>query len=128
VRPERLERHRHFLVRAAQLAHPHVNRVLAALEAGAVLGAGAGAVALVTATGGLAVARAMAAADALAVLAGAGGRREVVQADAGLLPCARCRRRLGVLRRLVFGLVARGGAHQDFSSTTTRCRTLCTSP
>src|SRR4051794_41765953 len=53
VRPERLERHRHFLVRAAQLAHPHVNRVLAALEAGAGLGAGAGAVAPVTATGGL---------------------------------------------------------------------------
>ena len=41
VRAERLERHRHLLVRAAQLAHPHVDRVLAALEAGAVLGAGA---------------------------------------------------------------------------------------
>src|SRR3712207_7720493 len=39
VRPERLERHRHLLVRAAQLAHPHVDRVLAALEVHARLGA-----------------------------------------------------------------------------------------
>ena len=41
VRPERLERHRLLHVRAAQLAHPHVDRVLAALEAGALLRAGA---------------------------------------------------------------------------------------
>ena len=57
VRPEHLERHRHLLVRPAQLAHAHVDRRLAALEALAVLGAGARAVALVAAPGGLAVAR-----------------------------------------------------------------------
>ena len=66
VRAERLERHRLLHVRAAQLAHPHVDRHLAALEAGAVLGAGARAVALLAAAGGLAGARALAAADALA--------------------------------------------------------------
>src|SRR3954447_1387567 len=65
VRPERLERHRHLLVRAAQLAHPHVDRVLAALEAGGVLRARAGAVALVAAAGRLAVSGAVAAAHAL---------------------------------------------------------------
>ena len=37
VRPERLERHRLLHVRAAQLAHPHVQRVLAALVAGLAL-------------------------------------------------------------------------------------------
>src|SRR5215210_6942671 len=104
---EGLERHRHLLVRAAQLAHPHVDRVLAALEAGAVLGAGARAVALVPAAGGLAVARAVAAAHALAVLARAGGGREVVQADPDLL--------LGL-------------GHQPFSSTAIRCWTRCTRP
>src|SRR5829696_4927228 len=52
----RLERHRHLLVRAAQLPHPHVDRVLAALEAGPVLRAGASAVALVAAARRLAVA------------------------------------------------------------------------
>src|SRR3954447_25187877 len=83
VRPERLERHRHLLVRTAQLAHPHVDRRLAALEAGAVLGAGTRAVALVPATRRLAVPGAVAAADALAVLARPGGRLERVQADAG---------------------------------------------
>src|SRR5262245_43962528 len=81
VRPEHLERHRHLLVRAAQLAHPHVDRVLAALEAGAALGARTRAVALLAAAGGLAVARALAAADALARPARAGGRLEVVEAD-----------------------------------------------
>src|SRR3954470_16261691 len=80
MRPEHLERHRHLLVRAAELAHPHVDRVLATLEASAVLGAGAGAVALVAAAGRLAVAGAVAAPDALAVLARAGGGREVVEA------------------------------------------------
>src|SRR3954447_401816 len=80
VRPERLERHRHLLVRAAQLAHPHVDRVLAALEAGAPLGARARAVALVAAPGGLAGPRALAAADALTRPARARGRLEVVQA------------------------------------------------
>src|SRR5829696_1665958 len=81
VRPEHLERHRHLLVRAAQLAHPHVDRRLAALEPGAVLGARAGAGALVAAAGRLAVARAVPAADALAVLARARRRLEVVEAD-----------------------------------------------
>ena len=81
VRPERLERHRHLLVRAAQLAHPHVDRVLAALEARAVLGARARAVALLAAAGGLARAGALAAADALARPARAGGRLEVVEPD-----------------------------------------------
>src|SRR3954452_21788669 len=81
VRPERLERHRHLLVRAAQLAHPHVDRVLAALEAGAPLGARARAVALVAAPGGLAVARAVPAPDALAVLLGPRGRLERMQPD-----------------------------------------------
>src|SRR3954469_6929200 len=81
VRAERLERHRHLLVRAAQLAHPHVDRVLAAFEARAALGARARAVALLAAAGGLARARALAAADALARPARAGGRLEVVEAD-----------------------------------------------
>ena len=66
VGPEALERHRHLLVRAAQLAHPHVDRVLAALVAGLALRARARAVALVAAAGGLALARALAAADPLA--------------------------------------------------------------
>jgi hypothetical protein len=68
-------------VRAAQLAHPHVQRHLAALEARALLGARAGAVALLAAAGRLAGARALAAPDALARLARAGGGLEVVQAD-----------------------------------------------
>src|SRR6185503_7284605 len=116
VRAERLERHRHLLVRAAQLAHPHVDRVLAALEAGAILGARAGAVALLAAAGGLARARALAAADALARPARARGRLEVVEPDA--LACARRRSRLGIG---LLGLVS-----HHFSSTTTRCRTLWT--
>src|SRR4051794_3956988 len=81
VRPEHLERHRHLLVRAAQLAHAHVDRVLAALEACAALGAGARAVALLATTGGLARARPLAAPDALAVAPGARGRLEGVEAD-----------------------------------------------
>ena len=87
VGPERLERHRLLHVRAAQLAHPHVDRHLAALEAGALLGARARAVALLAAAGGLAGARALAAADPLARPARARGGLEVVQADAllGLL-------------------------------------------
>ena len=82
VRPERLERHRLLHVRAAQLAHPHVDRHLAALEARAVLGARARAGALLAAAGGLADAGALAAADALARPAAAGGRLQLVQADA----------------------------------------------
>src|SRR3954452_23406363 len=81
VRPEHLERHRHLLVGPAQLAHAHVDRVLAALEARAVLGAGAGAVALLAAAGGLAGARALTAADALARAARARSRGQRVQAD-----------------------------------------------
>ena len=84
VRAERLERHRLLHVRAAQLAHPHVDRHLAALEAGAVLGARARAVALLAAAGGLAGARALAAADALARLAAARGGLQRVQPDARL--------------------------------------------
>src|SRR5262249_18304117 len=73
VRAERRDRHRHLLVRAAQLAQPHVDRVLAALEARTVLGARTRAVALVAAARGLAMARAMAAPHALAVAPRAGG-------------------------------------------------------
>src|SRR5215216_1967613 len=99
VRPEHLERHRHLLVRPAQLPHPHVDRRLAALEACAVLRAGARPVALVAAAGGLAVAGAGAAADALAVLARARRGLEVVEPDG-----------------------------HDFSSTVTRWRTEWTIP
>src|SRR5579875_816009 len=81
VGAERLKRHRLLHVRAAQLAHPHVDRVLAALKARAALGAGACAPALLAATGGLAGARPLAAAHALARMAGAGRRTQVVQAD-----------------------------------------------
>src|SRR5579859_448207 len=49
VGAERLEGHRLLLVRAAQLAHPHVDRVLAALEVCAALGARARAPALLAA-------------------------------------------------------------------------------
>src|SRR5262245_64324333 len=81
VRAERLERHRHLLVRAAQLAHPHVERVLAALEARALLGARTRAVALVAAARRLAVPGAVAAADALAIAPRALGGLQVVEAD-----------------------------------------------
>src|SRR6185436_6847702 len=82
VRPEGFERHRLLHVRAAQLAHPHVDRHLAALEARPVLRARARAVALLAAAGRLAGAGALAAADALARTAAAGSRSQVVQADA----------------------------------------------
>src|SRR5579884_787581 len=82
VRAEGLERHRLLHVRAAQLAHPHVDRVLAALEAGAPLGARARAPALLATARGLARARALAAADPLARAARPGRRLEVVQPDA----------------------------------------------
>src|SRR5688572_21663887 len=65
ARAELLERHRLLHVRTAQLAHPHVDRRLAALEADAALAARARAVALVAAAGRLAGAGALAAADAL---------------------------------------------------------------
>src|SRR5687767_15085637 len=67
ARAELLERHRLLHRRAAQLAHPHVDRVLAALEAHALLRARARAGALVAAPGRLARAGAVAAAHALAV-------------------------------------------------------------
>jgi hypothetical protein len=101
VRAEHLERHRLLHVRTAQLAHPHVNRHLAALEAGSRLGARARAGPLVASAGGLAGARPVAAADALARLAAAGGGLERVQADA----------------RLVGARLGRG---HDFSSMRTR--------
>src|SRR3954467_8901309 len=82
VRAERLEGHRLLHVRAAELAHPHVDRHLAALEVRALLGAGARAGALLAPAGRLAGARALAAADALARLARPRRRLEGVQTDA----------------------------------------------
>src|SRR5262245_39476012 len=61
---EVLEGHRLLHVRAAELSHPHVDRVLPALIGGLPLGAGARAVAFVPAAGGLAEAAPLAAADA----------------------------------------------------------------
>src|SRR3954471_16851512 len=66
---ELLERHRLLHRRAAQLAHPHVDRGLAALEAHALARAASRTRALVAAPGRLAHARAVAAPDALALLA-----------------------------------------------------------
>src|SRR5262249_30832572 len=63
---ELLEGHRHLLVGPAQLPHPHVDRVLAALVADLALVAGALPGALVAAAGGLSGARALSPADALA--------------------------------------------------------------
>src|SRR6202021_2495120 len=82
VRTERLERHRLLHVRAAQLAHPHVNRHLPALEARPLLGARARTVALLPATGRLAGTGPFAATDPLARPPRTGGRLQVVQADA----------------------------------------------
>src|SRR3954471_14160785 len=81
LRAELLEGHRLLHVRAAQLAEPHVDRHLAALEVHLALAARASAGALVAAAGGLAEAGALAAADALAAVARAGGRLQVVEAD-----------------------------------------------
>src|SRR5215210_7011144 len=82
LRAELLERHRLLHVRAAQLAHPHVDGRLPTLEVHLLARARAGARALVAATGGLAGAGALAAADALARLARAGGRLQRVESDA----------------------------------------------
>src|SRR5215213_7768202 len=82
ARAELLERHRLLHRRAAQLAHPHVDRGLAALEANALARAAAGAGALVAAAGRLAGARAVPAPDALAVLAGALVGPERMESDA----------------------------------------------
>src|SRR5215216_7933652 len=81
LRAELLERHRLLHVRAAQLAHPHVDGRLPTFEVHLPLGARARARALVAAARGLAVARALAAADALALRARAGSRLQRVQAD-----------------------------------------------
>src|SRR3954468_23810632 len=81
-RAELLERHRLLHVRAAQLAHPHVDGRLPTLEVHLLPRARARARALVAAAGGLAGARALAAADALARPARAGGRLQGVEPDA----------------------------------------------
>src|SRR5215213_3711193 len=73
ARAELLERHRLLHRRAAQLAHAHVDRGLATLEADPLLGSRARARALVAAAGGLAGSGAVPAPDTLAVLAGALG-------------------------------------------------------
>src|SRR6266480_1216561 len=65
VRTEVLERHRLLHARTPQLAHPHVDRHLAALGARAALAPAARAGALLTAARGLAEAGALAAAHAL---------------------------------------------------------------
>src|SRR5215218_9070279 len=80
LRAELLERHRLLHVRAAQLAHPHMDRGLTPLEVHALLRARARARALVAASRGLAGAGALAAADALARLARTGGRLQRVEA------------------------------------------------
>src|SRR5215210_8848111 len=82
VRAELLERHRLLHVRSAQLAHPHVDRRLAALEVDPLLRAGARPRALVAAARGLAGAGALAAADALARLARARCGLQRVESDA----------------------------------------------
>src|SRR5215210_1392205 len=82
LRAELLERHRFLHVRAAQLAHPHVDRRLPTLEVDLPLRARARARALVAAAGGLAIAGALAAPDALARLARARGGLQGVQSDA----------------------------------------------
>ena len=75
---ELLEGHRHLVVRAAQLPHPHVDRGLAALVGDLALGSGAGAGSLVPAARRLAEPAALASAQALARCARAGRRAQVV--------------------------------------------------
>src|SRR5690606_21115234 len=74
-------RRRLLPVRAGQLAHPHLSRVLAALVVRLALGARALAGALVAAAGSLARAGALTAPDALARLARAGLRPDRVETD-----------------------------------------------
>src|SRR5688500_7423002 len=81
-RAELLERHRLLHVRAAQLAHPHVDGRLPTLEIDLAPRARARAGAFVAAAGGLAVAGALAAADALARLARARGGLQRMESDA----------------------------------------------
>src|SRR6201996_3990120 len=78
---EVLERHRLLHVRAAELSHPHVDRVLPALVARLFLRARARTGAAVAAAGSLAVAAALAPADALATVGRARLRLQVVEAD-----------------------------------------------
>ena len=105
--PERLERHRLLHVRAAQLAHPHVEGDLAALVAGLALVARARAGALLAAPGGPAVARALAPAHALA------------------RPPRAARRASACAARCSFVSSSRPSA---FSSTSTRCATALIIP
>ena len=107
-RAELLEGHRHLVVRAAQLPHPHVDRGLAALVGDLALRAGAGAGSLVAPARGLAETAALAAAQALARGARALGRAQVVETH----------RLVGL--RFVLLLV---GAHFDSPPTSTRCST-----
>src|SRR2546421_10599156 len=100
VGAEALERHRLLHVRSAQLAHPHVDRHLAALGAGARLCAAPRAGALLAAPRGLPDARSLATANSLLRVPRAGRGLQAVEAD--LL------------------------AHH--SSTFTRCRTAWTAP
>src|SRR6478735_7204045 len=78
---EVLKRHRLLFVRAAELSHPHVDRVLPTLVASLALATRARAGALVTATGGLAKAAALATADPLARPFRARLRLQVVETD-----------------------------------------------
>src|SRR4029077_17308246 len=92
--------------------HLHVQRHLTADEPGAHhVRAGAGLLALLATTRGLAHAAALAAADALPLLGGAGRRGEVVKSDA----------LLGVHHASFFSAVSP-------SSTRTRNATLCSIP
>src|SRR5436190_1587224 len=81
VGAEGLERHRLLHVRPAQLPHPHVDRVLATLEARPLPVARAGSRALLAPPGGLARSRALAPAHALARPSAAAGRLEGMQPD-----------------------------------------------
>src|SRR3954467_1119617 len=81
VRAEVLEGHRLLHVRTAQLAHPHVDRHLAALEGGPALRARARARTVLAAAGGLAQARALAAPHALAGVARAWLGLQRVESD-----------------------------------------------
>src|SRR5947209_4012693 len=82
LRAEGLERHRLLHVRAAQLAHPHVDGVLTTLEARPPLGSRPRTPALLAAACGLARARALPSTHALARLTRARSRLQVVQAHA----------------------------------------------
>src|SRR5262249_21271140 len=109
-RPELLEGHRHLLVGPAQLAHPHVDRVLAALVRDVALVARAGTGAFVATTGRLPVASPGAAAEPLARTARAGGGLQGVEAD--------------LLDRHDGWLLRSAPLPARIPSTSTRCSTL----